>query len=144
MVTGSGISGMSADSDIVTPLTEMLGELLAVYDDKVPAEGAFSDLRFKRQIHFGDPKSTSPGLLEVTVMSMDEKLNPANRHIRFVALRVKKNSQGGTVSSTCFHGTTEQVRAELEREKAGPGLLLELIEELASGLPEETNSNLWK
>lgn len=135
---------MSAGSDIVTSLQEMLGELLAVYDEKVPAEGPFNDVRFKRQVHYGDPKSTSPGLLEITVMSMDEKLNPVNRPLRFMALRVKRNSRGGTASSTCFHGTKEHVRAELEREKLDPALLMERIEELASGLPEETNSNLWR
>lgn len=133
---------MSDGSDIVTSLNEMLSEILAVYDEKVPAEGVFNDVRFKRQVYYGE--TASPGLLELTVMSMDEKLNPANRSLRFLALRVKKSSRGGTASSTCFHGTKEKLYAELEREKINPQLLLARIEELASGLPEETNSNLWR
>ncbi len=135
---------MTIGADIETTLKELLAELLAAYDERIPAEGAFNDVRFKRQVHYGDPATTSPGLLEIVVMSMDEKLNPANRPLRFVALRVKKSSRGGTVSSTCFHGTKEQVRTELEREKSEPALLLERIDELASGLPEETNSNFWR
>lgn len=143
IITGSGIQ-MSSEPEIITTLSEILGDLLSVYDERVSDEGPFNDLRVKRQVHYGDPDTTSPGLLEVVVMSMDEKLNPVNRTMRFVAVRVKKSSRGGTVSSTCYHGTKESLRTDLEREKRTPALLLERVEELASGLPEETNSNLWR
>ena len=122
----------------------MISDLLANFDDKVPAEGIFNDIRLKRQVQFGDRDTSSPGLLELTIMAMDEKLNPANRNLRFVAVRVKKSSRGGTVSSTCFHGTKGQVLAELQREQKDPTLLLEKVEELVSGLPEETNPNVWR
>lgn len=122
----------------------MVADLLEVYDEKVTPAGPFNDLRVKRQVQFGDPESTMPGMLEITIMSMDEKLNPANRHLRFVAVRVKKSVRGGASSSTCFHGTRDELRAELEREQRDPTLLLERVEELASGLPEETNPNFWR
>lgn len=135
---------MDVGSEIAASLREILDDLLAVYDERVPDEGPFNDLRFKRQVRYGDPATSSPGLLELTVMSMDEKLNPVNRGLRFLAVRVKKSSRGGTVSSTYFHGTKENLLRDLQREKVEPGLLLETVEELASGLPEETNTNLWR
>lgn len=135
---------MTDNPEIATILSSMLADLLQVYDEKVSAEGTFNDVRLKRQVYFGEVGTSQPGLIELTVMHMDEKLNPENRRLRFVAVRVKKSPRGGTVSSTCFHGTKEELRAELEREMRSPSILLERVEELASGLPEETNPELWR
>lgn len=131
-------------SEIEEVLQEILAALLADFDKRVPAEGSFDDFRIKKQVYFGDPATAMPGLLELTIMSMEEKLDASHRAMRFLAVRVKKSSRGGTVSATCFHGTTDELRAELEREKRDPTLLMEKISELALGLPEETNSDLWR
>ncbi len=135
---------MSSNSEIATALHEMLIDLLPDFYDKVPEKGSFNDLRVKRQVYFDDPGTTLPGLLELTVMCMDQQLDPNFGEMRFVAIRVKKSPRGGTVSATCFHGTTDEVRLALERERQNPARLLEKIQELASGLPEETNPDLWR
>lgn len=135
---------MAMDSDVGAALDEMLVEILRVFDARVPAEGPFDDVRFKRQVVFGDPETAAPGLLELTVMAMDDSVNPANRRLRFLALRVKRSPRGGTVSSTCFHGTADQLRADLEKSRQRPELLLHAIEELLFGLPEETNPDVWR
>lgn len=135
---------MNENDDIALALQEMLAEMILEFDARVPAEGAFADLRKKRQVHFGDPATSQPGLLELAVMCMDEALNPAHRTLRFVAVRVKKSARGGTSSSTCFHGSRAEVLAHLMAEKQNPTLLLERTIELAAGLPEETDSRLWR
>src|SRR5690348_13490437 len=135
---------MSAQAEIIDALQELLREILERYDEKVAEEGPFNDLRVKRQLQFGDPSVTMAGLLELTVMHMEDQLNPSHRTIRFIAVRVKKSPRGGAVSSTCLHGTKEELRFELERELRHPELLLERVEELASGLPEETNPGFWR
>jgi len=135
---------MSSNSEIMEVLPRMLGELLQVYDERVSEEGPFNDLRVKKQVFYDDPVATMPGILEIAVMSMDADLNPDNKKLRFVAVRVKKSPRGGAVSSTCFHGTKVELKAELERELRAPDLLANRIEELASGLPEETNPNMWR
>src|SRR5687768_4469312 len=115
---------MSSNTEIATALHEMLMDLVPAFCDKVPQKGPFNDLRVKRQIYFDDPDTTLPGLLELTVMGMDQQLNSEFGEMRFVAVRVKKSPRGGTVSATCFHGTTDEVRAELERERKNPAQLL--------------------
>jgi len=135
---------MSSDSEIMEVLPRMLGELLQAYDERVSDEGPFNDLRVKKQVFYNDPATAMPGILEIAVMSMDADLNPVNKTLRFVAVRVKKSPRGGAVSSTCFHGTKAELKAELERELRAPDLLPNRIEELASGLPEETNPNMWR
>lgn len=135
---------MTSDQEISEALQEILTDILAAYEEKVPAEGAFNDFRVKRQVRFGDPATASPGLLELTVMAMDEKINPANRALRFLAIRVRKSPRGGVVSSTCFHGTTEKLRGELEREQRNPAMLVMIVQELLFGLPEETNPDMWR
>lgn len=135
---------MSSNPEIATVLYEMLADLLPAFDEKVPQKGPFNDLRLKRQVYFNDPATTLPGMLEIAVMHMDQQLDPQFSTMRFVAVRVKKSNRGGTVSATCFHGTTDEVQAELEKERRDPKRLIQRIQELASGLPEETNPKLWR
>lgn len=143
IVSGSA-NPMDAQAEIIEALHAMLSDLLDQYDQRVPEFGPFNDLRVRRQVAYGDPATTQPGTLELAVMSMDEQLNPDNRTLRFLAIRVKKSPRGGAVSSTCFHGTKAAVHAEMQRELRTPQLLLERVEELASGLPEETNPGMWR
>lgn len=135
---------MDTNPEIEEALHAMLTELLDVYEQRVPESGPFNDVRVRRQVSYGDPATTQPGTLEIAIMSMDEQLNPANRSLRFLALRVKKSPRGGAVSSTCFHGTKADVHAEIQCELRTPQLLLERVQELASGLPEETNPGMWR
>lgn len=135
---------MSSNNEIYSALQELVGEILQAFDHKVSETGPFPDLRVKQQLYYGDPAVNQPGMLELTVMNMDQQINPQHSSTRFLALRVKKSPRGGTVSATCFHGTKSELRAELEREQKDPTILAERVQELASGLPEETNPNLWR
>lgn len=135
---------MSNETEIQTAVGEILTDLLRQYDARVTAEGPFDDLRLKRQVEFGDPDVALPGLLELTVLAMGESVNPTHRTQRFLAVRVKRSARGGMVSTTLFHGTKDQLRADLERERKKPDVLVRTIEELLFGLPEETNPNLWR
>lgn len=135
---------MSSETEIRTAVMEILTEMLNHYDARVTTEGQFDDLRLKRQVEFGDPDTTSPGLLELTVMAMGDSVNPAHRSQRFLAVRVKRSARGGMVSTTLFHGTKDQLRDALERERKQPDALALAVEELLFGLPEETNPNLWR
>lgn len=135
---------MDERDEIINALKELVADVLREYDARVTDSGHFADLRFKRQVYFGDPEVALPGLLELAVMNMDDQLNPDNKTMRFAAVRVKKSARGGTVSSTCFHGTKTEVKAALELERTAPSALLARVEELSSGLPEETNPSLWR
>jgi len=135
---------MSNPAEIAEYLRELLLQLLRDFDTQVTDSGAFSDYRVKMQFHYGDPATTLPGMLEIAVMNMDENLDTRNRDLRFVAVRVKKSPRGGSASSTCFHGTKAEVRQHLQDELQQPTILLQRVQELASGLPEETNPALWR
>lgn len=135
---------MSNEGEIQDAVVEILNDLLRQYDDRVTAEGSFDDFRLKRQVVFGDPDVALPGLLEMTVRAMGESVNPAHRVQRFLAVRVKRSASGGVVSTTMFHGTKDELRTELERERKNPAVLVAAVEELLFGLPEETNPNLWR
>jgi len=135
---------MSSDFEIRSAISELLTGILRNYDARVPQEGAFDDLRVKQQVAFSDPSTSGPGVLELTVMAMDETINHANRTLRFLAVRVKKSPRGGTVSSTAFHGDKDHLRADLEREQKEPKILMEIVQELLFGLPEETNPDAWR
>ena len=135
---------MSAEPEIQNAIDEMLVELLRVFDAKVPVRGPFDDVRLKRQVQFGDPATSAPGMLELTIMAMDPGVNAANAALRFLAVRVRKSARGGTVSSTLFHGDNAALQANLEQERREPRLVLATVEELLFGLPEETNPNIWR
>lgn len=135
---------MDVNDEILTALRELVTDVLREYDDRVTEAGPFVDLRFKRQVYFGDPDTSMPGLLELAVMNMADHVNPDNKSLRFAAVRVKKSARGGTVSSTCFHGDKAEVKKALENELKQPVVLLEKVVELSSGLPEETNPSLWR
>ena len=131
--------------DEISPiLKEMLADMLRDFDTRVPELHAFPDFRIRRQAHFADPATTLPGILEIAIMSMDESLSPDRASQRFLAIRVKKSPRGGAVSCTCFHGTRDELKQHLQQELKAPAQLLNRIEELSHGLPEETNPAMWR
>jgi hypothetical protein len=133
-----------ADCSLADTLRDMLREILAKFDERVSERGTFPDLRVTRDHHFGDPAIHRPGRLELIVMSMDPKLDPKFDFQRFLSVRVIKSVVHGYVSLSCFHGTRAELRAQLEAQAARPDLLLGRIRELADGLPEETNPEIWR
>lgn len=136
---------MTSDyNDLTETVVELVDQLLDVYDAKVPVEGNFNDLRVRRSVYFGDPSICLPGHLELAIMNMDAKLDPSYKRLRFLAVRVMKASDGGWASLTCFHGDRNQLRTQLEKQRTGPEYLVDRVLELADGLPEETNPDMWR
>ena len=78
------------------------------------------------------------------VMSMDPRLDPSYDELRFLSVRVMKSRQGGYSSSTCLHGTRDQLREHLMVLAHDPGFLVDRVSELADGLPEESNPDIWR
>ena len=133
---------MAATEQIEEAVADLLRELLEVFDGRVPETGPFPDLRAGTPFPFAD--DGTQGRLELVVMSMDPKHDPAFAAQRFVSVRVKKSPRGGTASVSCFHGTKAEVRGRLEAEASGPVYLADRVAELANGLPEESNPELWQ
>jgi hypothetical protein len=75
---------------------------------------------------------------------MDPKLDPKFASQRFLSVRVIKSVVHGYVSLSCFHGTRAELRVLLEGQASQPDLLMQRISELADGLPEETNPEIWR
>lgn len=136
---------MAFDYDeMVKTVQELVSDLLRHYDERVPERGEFPDVRVGRTVQFGDPDVSLPGWVELVVMHMDARLDPKFDLMRFVSVRVMKSREGGYASLTCFHGPKDEVRKNLEEQLRDPEFLIERISELAEGLPEETNPDLWR
>lgn len=125
-------------------LSGILRDLLRYYDERVPERSTFPDVRVGRSVYFGDPDLTRPGRVELVVMHMDKDLDAAFDHMRFVSVRVMKSREGGFVSSSCLHGTKKELRERLTALAGNPQFLVERVYELANGLPEETNPDIWR
>jgi hypothetical protein len=130
--------------EIEKALAECLRDILRHYDERVTERSAFNDLRAWREVHFDDPDMTLPGKLELVVMSMDERLDPSYVTLRFLSVRVMKSRQGGYASMTCLHGTKVELREQLDVLLHDPDFLVDRVRELADGLPEETNPDVWR
>jgi hypothetical protein len=113
-------------------------------DERVPDRGPFPDIRVGRPFHYGDPDIHLPGKLELVVMNMDAALDPRFDVLRFVSVRVMKSREGGFVAVTCLHGEKDLLRKRLEELVDDPDFLVERVEELSRGLPEETNPDVWR
>ncbi|MGI8905854.1 MAG: hypothetical protein ACR2IE_05105 [Candidatus Sumerlaeaceae bacterium] len=135
---------MSNRDEMNQAVREMLDEILAVYEERVPARSKFPDLRAGRRVHFGDPSITLPGRVELAVMHMDAEIDRQFDSLRFLAVRVWKSRNGGMASTTCFHATKDTLQDELERQLEDPSYIIDRVEELAHGLPEETNPDVWR
>jgi hypothetical protein len=135
---------MSDRDDIAEAVEEMLHEILTAYEDRVPAQSIFPDVRAGRKVYFGDPSTSMPGRVELAVMHMDKELDKVFDSLRFLAVRVWKSRDGGTASTTCFHATKKELRALLEEQLHSPDYIVDRIQELANGLPEETNPDIWR
>lgn len=125
-------------------LKAMLQDLLRYYDERVPECGAFPDVRVVRPFHYGDPDVSLPGKLELVIMNMDSELDRKYDSLRFVSVRVMKSREGGFAAMTCLHGGKTDVKARLEELVSDPGFLADRVNELALGLPEETNPDIWR
>jgi hypothetical protein len=135
---------MSDREEIGQAVQEILREILPVYDELVPARSTFPDVRAGRKVHFGDPEITMPGRIELAVMHMDAELDRTFDSLRFLAVRVWKSRDGGIASTTCFHGAKKELKQELLRQADDPEFLIDRVQELADGLPEETNPDIWR
>jgi hypothetical protein len=135
---------MSDRDDIAEAVEEMLHEILSSYEERVPAQSVFADLRVGRKVYFGDPSTSMPGRVELAVMHMDKELDRSFDSLRFLAVRVWKSREGGTASTTCFHATKKELRAQLEEQLESPDYIVDRIQELANGLPEESNPDIWR
>lgn len=121
----------------------MIGLLLEDFDSKVPAAGMFPDHRVSEPYPF-EGESGPLGRLELAVVAMDPRRDPSFDTVRYVALRVKKSPKGGVASISCMHGTAAEVKARLEGEARRAVYLSERATELAEGLPEETDPEMWR
>jgi hypothetical protein len=135
---------MPSRDDLNRIMSEVVSELLRYYDERVPERAEFPDVRVGRSVHFDDPQTTRPGRVELVVMHMDKRLDPRYERLRFVSVRVMKSREGGFASSTCLHGEKRALREQLESLVSDPAFLVERVSELADGLPEATNPDLWK
>jgi len=125
-------------------VSTMTRDLLRFYDERVPEQGDFPDIRVGKPVHFGDPTITVPGRIELIVMNMDKRLDPSYDYLRFLSVRVMKSREGGFTSSTCLHGRKKELREELEKLAEDPSFLVERVEQLSNGMPEETNPDIWR
>lgn len=135
---------MTDREQIAEAVSRLLSELLVHFDKKVPEQGPFPDLRARCEVEFGDPSTDAPGWLELDVMPMEVKLDPNYNRIRFISVRVMKSRKNGYASMTCLHCEKQELRQEIEAQIKDPEYLVQRVEELASGLPEETNPDVWK
>jgi hypothetical protein len=135
---------MTKRDDLSRAISDTIGELMLHYDQRVTERAPFPDLRAGRQFHFDDPDTTLPGRFELVVMNMDPRLDPKYDRLRFLSVRVMKSRQGGYSSTTCLHGTKEELREQLTVLAHDPGFLIDRVTELADGLPEESNPDIWK
>jgi hypothetical protein len=135
---------MSARHEMSEAVREALQKILQQYDQRVPARSVFKDVTGGARLHFGDPSITLPGRIELAVMHMDAQLDREYDSLRFLAIRVWKSPDGGMASTTCFHATAQELKEELEGQLHDPSFIVDRIEELAHGLPEETNPNIWR
>lgn len=141
---GSRCVPMNDDASIADALVGILQELLEKYDAHVPEQGIFKDLRAGRPVHYGDPTTTLQGRLELSVMHMDAELDRKYNSLRFLAIRVWKSRIGGMASSSCLHNDKATLRREMEKLVTAPGFLVARVQELADGLPEATNPDIWR
>ena len=135
---------MSDRNEIAEAVQQMLDDILSEYEERVPARSVFPDLKAGRKVQFGDPSVAMPGRVELAVMHMDAELDKQFDSLRFLAIRVWKGRQGGTASTTCFHGPKPALKQQLEEEAEKPDYIVDRIWELADGLPEETNPDIWR
>ena len=135
---------MTTYSHVGDALVAMLRDLLRRYDEFVTERGPFPDLSARARVHFGDPDTTLPASLEMIVMNMHSSDEPQFVTQRFVSVRVAKGRSGGFVSLSCFHGTKKELRELLEEQADDPSALVVRVNELAEGLPEETNHDVWR
>ena len=135
---------MSYRAELGKAISETVAELLKSFDSRVPERGEFQDLRAWREFHFDDPDTTLPGKFELAVLNMDKRLDPTFDFMRFLSVRVMKSRKGGYTSVSCLHSTREELREQLMMLAHDPEFLIERISELADGLPEESNPDLWR
>ena len=114
------------------------------FDEHVPDAGAFADLRASRTVYFGDPDTSQPGRIELAVMHMNTEIDRGYAALRFLSVRVWKSPRGGMASQTCFHLPKDVLKRELQDQESEPSFLVDRVEELAHGLPEETNPDVWR
>jgi hypothetical protein len=130
------------------PLSEilpaLLQSLLATYDERVTESGPFPDHSVTARVAIEGMLGVRNLRLEISVRSMNKEINEAFHTQRFLAVRLHRPDGPGFVSSTCFHGTKAELRSRLIALLKDPADLITRIEELAHGLPEETNPNLWR
>lgn len=137
---------MIKNEKIIHLIQDLLELILEKYDERVTRRGAFPDLRVGKQVDFtfSEKPAEYPGKLEFAVLNMDAKIDSAYDDKRFLSMRIKKTSRGGFVSTTFFHGTFDELKDRLLDEAHQPQIIPEKLEELLSGLPEQTNPELWR
>ena len=140
----SQMDSVTDHDNVATAVRSVLKELLEDYRRRVPDRGPFRDLAAGIQVHFGDPTVTLPGRLEIIVMSMDPRIDTRHDTLRFISVRVRKSREGGYASSTCLHGTKDELYEQLTEQLDNPHLIVERVRQLAEGLPEETDPDIWK
>jgi hypothetical protein len=135
---------MTDDLPLDKTISSMLTELLRRYDEAVAERGPFRDLCARRPVFFGDPLTTMPAHVELMIMHMNADDEPGFVTQRFLSVRVTKSREHGFVSLSCLHGNKAELRARLHEEAANPEFLVQRVSELAQGLPEESNPDIWR
>ena len=135
---------MSERDEITNAIRDILHELLTRYEERVPERGPFPDYKAGRKVYFGDPTTTLPGWLGLVIMNMDLRQDPGFDQVRFISIRIMKSREGGYASLTCLHGSKQELANELRGQLGDPEYLVNRATELAQGLPEETNPDVWK
>ena len=133
-----------ADDDLREQTRAMVRDLLRQYDERVAERGHFPDFSAGRAVQFGDPAVSLPGRVDLVLMAMDPAIDARFATQRFISVRVMKSRDGGFASLSCLHGTRDELRRALREQAEDPDFLVARIGELADGLPEETDPDIWR
>ncbi len=134
----------SDDATLATAVSAMVHALLEQFDHHMTTRGPFHEFHAGGNLALGDPATTVPLHVQMVVMAMDPAIEARFVELRFVSLRIMKSRGGGFVSLSCLHGTADELSARLEALERDPAYLIERIRELAQGLPQETNPDIWR
>jgi hypothetical protein len=129
-------------------LNEMLAELAAELAHRlpreIPATGDFTPLTVRGPIEVKTPRGTFRGKVELHILAMRADIQSDFSDKRLLSVRVSSKGGQGFVSRSCFHGTSADLLASLTTESNSPTQLCEAVEQLAIGLPVESDDSLWR
>ncbi len=124
-----------------TVISELIFRLKLNIEERMPETGEFDDIRVAAPAVFSE--ATTAGQLELTAMHMTKKIDPEYENLRFIVIRVRTGG-GGAASSTTLHGTRSEILENLGKKDTVHELIYHRVMELAAGLPQQSDPDMWK